>query len=40
MIFAMALANIVGLYFLMPVVKRELNHYWQGIQSGRITTTC
>jgi len=25
MIFAMSLANIVGLYFLMPVVKRELN---------------
>ncbi|MDT4873107.1 Amino-acid carrier protein AlsT [compost metagenome] len=40
MIFAMALANIVGLYFLMPVVKRELQHYRAGIQSGRITTTC
>ncbi|MCU0762311.1 MAG: alanine:cation symporter family protein [Hydrogenophaga sp.] len=36
MIFAMSLANIVGLYFLMPVVKRELNVYWAGIQSGRI----
>jgi AGCS family alanine or glycine:cation symporter len=39
MIFAMALANIVGLYVLMPVVKRELKHYRAGIQSGRITTT-
>ena len=36
MIFAMSLANIVGLYFLMPVVKRELNKYWAGIQSGSI----
>lgn len=36
MIFAMSLANIVGLYFLMPVVKRELNIYWAGIQSGSI----
>lgn len=37
MIFAMAIANIIGLYFLMPVVKRELERYWEGIQSGRIT---
>jgi len=39
MIFAMALANIVGLYFLMPVVKRELDKYWAGIRSGEITVT-
>lgn len=39
MIFAMSLANIVGLYFLMPVVKRELNSYWEGVQSGRIKMT-
>ncbi len=38
MIFAMSLANIVGLYFLMPVVKRELDKYWQGIQAGTIKT--
>jgi len=38
MIFAMAIANIIGLYFLMPVVKRELEQYWEGIQSGRIKT--
>ncbi len=37
MIFAMAIANIIGLYFLMPVVKRELEQYWEGIRSGRIT---
>lgn len=36
MIFAMSLANVVGLYFLMPVVKRELNQYLAGIRSGGI----
>ena len=28
MIFAMALANVLGLYLLVPVVKHELNGYW------------
>lgn len=28
MVFAMALANIAGLYLLAPIVKRELNRYW------------
>lgn len=28
MIFAMALANVLGLYLLAPVVKRELESYW------------
>lgn len=36
MIFAMGLANIVGLYFLMPVVRRELDQYEAGIRSGSI----
>lgn len=36
MIFAMGIANIIGLYFLMPVVKRELKKYWAGIQDGSI----
>jgi AGCS family alanine or glycine:cation symporter len=36
MIFAMGIANIIGLYFLMPAVKRELDLYWEGIRSGRI----
>ncbi|SLN44215.1 Sodium:alanine symporter family protein [Roseisalinus antarcticus] len=26
-IFAMAVVNIIGLYFLMPIVKRELESY-------------
>ena len=29
MIFAMALANVLALYFLAPVVKKELHEYWQ-----------
>jgi len=28
MVFAMAFANIIGLYMLAPVVKRELDEYW------------
>ena len=36
MIFAMSLANIIGLYFLMPVVGRELKIYLKGIKSGSI----
>lgn len=28
MVFAMALANIIGLYLLAPIVKRELANYW------------
>jgi AGCS family alanine or glycine:cation symporter len=36
MIFAMALANIIGLYILAPVVKRDLDSYWSRLQSGQI----
>lgn len=36
MIFAMALPNIIGLYLLMPVVKREIASYWARIDSGEI----
>ena len=36
MIFAMAFPNILGLYFLLPVVKRELNEYWADYQAGRL----
>lgn len=36
MIFAMALANIVGLYILMPVVKAEVNQYFAKLKSGEI----
>lgn len=33
MIFAMALANVLGLYLLAPVVKRDLDIYWQRIKA-------
>ena len=36
MIFAMAFPNILGLYFLLPVVKRELNEYWEDYKAGRL----
>ncbi len=38
-IFAMALVNIVGLYVLMPVVKRELESYWTRLGRGEILKT-
>lgn len=36
MIFSMSLANILGLYLLAPVVKRELDSYWSRLRSGQI----
>lgn len=36
MIFAMAFPNIIGIYFLLPVVKRELREYWADYQAGRL----
>jgi len=36
MIFAMAFPNMLGIYFLLPVVKRELNEYWADYQAGRL----
>lgn len=36
MIFAMAFPNIIGIYFLLPVVKREMNEYWADYQAGRL----
>ncbi|EEX12899.1 amino acid carrier protein [Citreicella sp. SE45] len=35
-IFAMGLVNIFGLYFLMPIVKAELNSYNARLKSGEI----
>jgi len=35
-IFAMAVVNIIGLYFLMPIVKRELGSYLARLDSGEI----
>ncbi|MFP6663457.1 MAG: alanine/glycine:cation symporter family protein [Deltaproteobacteria bacterium] len=36
MIFAMALANILGLYLLAPVVKAEMNDYLQKLRDGEL----
>ncbi|NNU80927.1 alanine:cation symporter family protein [Halovulum dunhuangense] len=36
MIFAMAVANIIGLYVLMPIVKRETQSYFARLRSGEI----
>lgn len=35
-IFAMAVVNIFALYFLMPIVKREVNSYLARLKSGEI----
>ncbi len=35
-IFAMAVVNITALYFLMPVVKKEMNSYMSRLKSGEI----
>jgi alanine or glycine:cation symporter, AGCS family len=36
MIFAMAVVNIFGIYFLMPIVKAELDSYLARLRSGEI----
>lgn len=36
MIFAMAFPNLLGCYFLLPVVKRELDSYWADLKAGRL----
>ena len=36
MIFAMAVPNVIGVYLLMPVVKRELSSYMQRLKAGEI----
>lgn len=36
MIFAMAFPNILGLYFLMPVVRKELDTYWARYKAGEL----
>ncbi|MGC1506098.1 MAG: alanine/glycine:cation symporter family protein [Sulfitobacter sp.] len=36
MIFAMAVVNITALYFLMPIVKREMNGYFDRLKTGEI----
>jgi AGCS family alanine or glycine:cation symporter len=34
MIFAMVFPNMVGLYFLFPIVKKQLNRYLKAIKDG------
>lgn len=36
MVFLMTIPNILCIYFLAPVVKKELNSYWARIKSGEI----
>jgi len=36
MIFAMAFPNLLGCYFLLPVVKKELDDYWADYKTGRL----
>ncbi|MGY6632123.1 MAG: alanine/glycine:cation symporter family protein [Alkalilacustris sp.] len=35
-LFSMAVVNIIGLYFLMPIVRKELESYLARLQSGEI----
>ncbi|MGP6087625.1 alanine/glycine:cation symporter family protein [Antarctobacter jejuensis] len=35
-IFAMAVVNVFGLYFLMPIVRREMNSYLERLKTGEI----
>jgi AGCS family alanine or glycine:cation symporter len=32
----MAVVNIIGLYILMPIVKRELDSYMRRLKTGEI----
>ena len=36
MIFAMCIPNILGIYFLAPIVKREMKSYMARVKSGEI----
>ena len=36
MLFSMAIVNIIALYLLMPIVKKELNSYISRLRSGEI----
>jgi len=39
MVFLVALPNVIGLYILAPVVKRELKSYQQRLADGTIKAT-
>ena len=36
MVFAMAFPNLLGIYFLLPVVRRELDEYWSDYREDRL----
>jgi len=36
MILAMAFPNVIGIYFLLPTVKRELDEYWAEYKAGAL----
>ena len=40
LLFIMAIPNLIGVYLLMPVVKRELLSYLARLKSGEIRPTC
>jgi len=33
MLFAMGLANIIGIVWMAPIVKREIKEYWQRLEA-------
>ena len=39
LVFMLAIPNIIGLYMLAPVVKRELDSYWADLKAGRLQKT-
>jgi AGCS family alanine or glycine:cation symporter len=36
LLFIMAIPNLIGLYLLMPVVRREVNAYWAKLKAGQL----
>ena len=38
MILAMAFPNLLGIYFLLPTVRRELDRYWGKVKAGELPT--
>jgi AGCS family alanine or glycine:cation symporter len=36
LLFIMAIPNLIGVYLLMPVVKRELDSYWARLKAGQL----
>ncbi len=39
MILGMAFPNILGVYFLVPRVKKELNEYWDRVKDGTVVSS-